>query len=572
MSPNLSRIISDVSFWTCLVSVFLFAYSRFNVSLPDTDELAPPLKPRSFTVVFRFLHAAFIYLGVYGLTYFALLYAGSFPLFQNWLATLFGGLVDSSGQEAKVGTPAWAALVATAAVPAMPWLAKLDEAVRSKLHDLASIPRKAELIGFAILRAPGFPPAPKLPPNPPRALVTAAVTTHRARFARLSELWNDLQQIEDQRARARYEAFFRDNQSVLDALAADFAVDLSEPSGLHPKVFEDRLDAKVRKAARLTGCALIHAEAPESEIENRLSALGLATGKLGLDFRAAHLIVAFFALCLMTIVGCYVAALAYGATATTDATLFAILGEHSWRFLLWGAISDVVYLLPLLLAVGVAMYLVDRTLMNDASRSVERLAIHILTFAGAAGLALFILLGWSFVLLQVTASATTAADQPTVEIGRILPWVLPPALLATLFLSLSDRKPLASRTLDVLLDVTVCGGAAAAASALALAFTVAQGYGYAKLPPGFMWYLAPITAAMIGVTIGAIVCLTVRPPCAAIAALPSGLVAAAGAAGALAAALVPAGPLVAPVDVAIVAPAFAPAVAAIASPDDDTSG
>jgi hypothetical protein len=64
--------------------VLLFAYSRFNISLPDTDELSPPLEPRSFTTAFRFQLVAFTYVGLYAGVYFGLTFPGAFRGFRTW--------------------------------------------------------------------------------------------------------------------------------------------------------------------------------------------------------------------------------------------------------------------------------------------------------------------------------------------------------------------------------------------------------------------------------------------------------------------------------------------------------
>jgi hypothetical protein len=577
MSPNLSPIISDISFWICLGSVFLFAYGRFNVSLIDTDELAPPLRPHAFTLAFRFQLVAFIYVGVHALVYFALIYCGSIPDLQAPIAKLFGGLTDANGKQLGVGTPAWAALIASAAAPSIPWLVRLDERVRSKLHDLASIPRKAELIGAAVLKAPGFPQAPVVPSDPSRDQVMAAAVMHRRRFARLRTLWDELQQSGDQKVKGRYGTFFHDNKTVLDGFTAEFAVDPSDLPSTDAAAFEDRLAASVRKAARLTGCALLNAEASEAAIGRRLALHGIVTPPLGLEFRFVHLIVAFFALGLMAIAGSYTAVGVYAA-ASGQAGLDIIVVQ--WRnFLMWGGVNDAAYLLPVLLAAGVAMYLVDRRLSEDPLDMTARLAIGIVTFVGAAGLALFVLLGWSFLLLKATGSSSLLTNEDHVVVGRIVPWILPPAIVATTFLALSGRRALPRVWLDILFDAAACGAAAAGAAALSLLFTTkVQGYHYDPLKLEVLWYLAPITAGMVGVTVGMILCLTVRRPCAALAAqqaaaspgAASGLVAAAGAAGAIAAAIVPAAPLIAPHDVAVMAPG--PAVAGVAAPDDDASG
>jgi hypothetical protein len=145
----IGQIFAQVAFWIGLVSVLLFAYSRFNISLPETDELSPPLEPRSFTTAFRFQLAALTYVGLYVGVYFTLLLAGCFPWLQQVVKELFGSL-DAASNEA-VGTPAWAALVATTILPSTPGFNWIDARWRVLLHDFASIPAKARMLGREIL-------------------------------------------------------------------------------------------------------------------------------------------------------------------------------------------------------------------------------------------------------------------------------------------------------------------------------------------------------------------------------------------------------------------------------------
>ena len=118
---NFNEIVSHWPFWTGLASVMLFSLSRFNVTLPDIDELSPPLRPRSFTTAFRFWLAAFVYIGCYASLYLTLLVVGLVPQLREELAGVLGTPVSPS-----IGTPAWAALVATAVLPALPWISSID--------------------------------------------------------------------------------------------------------------------------------------------------------------------------------------------------------------------------------------------------------------------------------------------------------------------------------------------------------------------------------------------------------------------------------------------------------------
>jgi hypothetical protein len=114
--------------------------------LPDVDELSPPLLPSSFTTGFRFQLAAATYIAIYLFAYIALLVIGSFPQLQETLAKLFGGLLvtgstvaptagDAGAVKEPVGTPAWAALVATAVMPSIPGFSSIDTKIRGYLQD-----------------------------------------------------------------------------------------------------------------------------------------------------------------------------------------------------------------------------------------------------------------------------------------------------------------------------------------------------------------------------------------------------------------------------------------------------
>ena len=92
-----------VAFWTGLVSVMLFSLSRFNVTLPDIDELSPPLRPRSFTTAFRFWLAAFVYIGCYASLYLALLAVGSVPQLREVLSRLLRHAGHSNDRNSGMG-------------------------------------------------------------------------------------------------------------------------------------------------------------------------------------------------------------------------------------------------------------------------------------------------------------------------------------------------------------------------------------------------------------------------------------------------------------------------------------
>jgi hypothetical protein len=104
---NVNTIVSQLPFWTGLASVVLFAVSRFKITSPDSDELSPPILPRSFTTAFRFWLAACTYVGGYATLYFGLLVVGSFPQLRSTLASLFLDIqTAATPNNPALGTPA----------------------------------------------------------------------------------------------------------------------------------------------------------------------------------------------------------------------------------------------------------------------------------------------------------------------------------------------------------------------------------------------------------------------------------------------------------------------------------
>jgi hypothetical protein len=499
----LEKILADVAFWIGLVSVLLFAYSRFNISLPNTDELSPPLEPRSFTTAFRFQLAAFTYVGLFIFVYFTLLLASSFPWLQEVVTKLFGSL-DGADSE-PVGTPAWAALVATSVLPSTPGFRAVDEWCRVRLHDFASIPSKARMLGREILKALPYPAPEPVADDAALPTLAAALDRHKERFAKLREVADTLVQTESARAARRYAFFFAENQGILDKLDEEFAVDAEHCNTPETaRYVEKRFRAALRKMARLIACAMLNAEPSEFAIRMRLQAIGLSVRIVGFDFRPGHLVLAFTTIAVMTLVGCYAAVFTYAYRYQVDS--LPIVAEFSPTFFSWVLVTVVTYSLPIVLAAGVEMYLLDRATAGDPVDGADYAAISILTFLGAAGLSFFALLAWNFIKLKLAGHGPGAL----VQLWQILPWSLPPATVATVFLIMAGRETGAGRAVDLGLDALVHGSAAAFASLVALLLAMLAGSTFQHLPPGIMPYLAPMTATGIGATIGAVLCATCR--------------------------------------------------------------
>jgi hypothetical protein len=499
----LETVLGDVAFWVGLVSVLLFAYSRFNISLPGTDELSPPLEPRSFTTAFRFQLAAFTYVGLYVAVYFVLLFAGAFPWLQTVVKQLFGSLDEAGGE--GVGTPAWAALVATSILPSTPGFRWIDECWRGALQDFASIPAKAHMLGREILRGLPYPAPADIGEEAALPEILAAIERHKERFLRLRAAAEEISQVEGGRPARRYRLFFAEHKAIADGLEKDFAVDAGD-LGTAPsaRYVEERFRRSLRKTARFFACAMLNAEPSEYAIRTRLTELGLDVRVIGFDFRPSHLLIALATIVIAALCGCYLSVFAYGWAHGVGPG--PIVLDMTPFFFKWIFVAVSTYTLPIVLAAGVEMYLLDRMSAKDPLEGSDYAAIAILTFIGSVGLSLMSLLVYNFVMVKIVAPDPTKA----IQLWRILPWALPPAIVSTLFLILAGRKTRFDDRIELAFDAMVHGGAAALAATGALFLSYAAGNRFGGLPEGFVNFLAPISIGVIGAALGAVLCAACR--------------------------------------------------------------
>src|SRR5262249_14999721 len=229
-TQTLNNSLADATFWIGLVSVFLFAHSRFDISLPGTDEMSPPIVPRSFTTRFRYHLAGFTYVGLFVFIYFGLLLVGCFPFLQEVLKAWFGSL-DAGGK--SIGSPAWAALAATTLLPSAPGFGTVDEKIRQALQDFASIPAKARLIAKEIVGSiPVDHQTTERASDDDLRGIVDDVIYHKNRFEVIRRLWTKLANIDDVRAARRYNNFFHNTKKVVDSLEGDFKISPSELSSI----------------------------------------------------------------------------------------------------------------------------------------------------------------------------------------------------------------------------------------------------------------------------------------------------------------------------------------------------
>jgi hypothetical protein len=504
--PIITTVISDITFWIGLVSVILFAYSRFNVSLPDTDELSPPLSPRTFTTNFRFQLGALVYVGIYAFVYFFILVAGSFPALQQPLIKLFGTVRDTSS---SIGTPAGAALIATSVLPSTPGFKRFDAWLRAKLQVFASIPAKAWIIGQEILQALAASPESTLSEDATLGDVQNAIASHKKAFGDLTNLWDRLAQVDQFVPGRRYVKFFGDYKKVADKLRESFSIRPDQLATVETaRYVESRLRTVLSRAARFTGCAMLNAESSENVVRSRLNDKGVRVAEGLFNFGPAQLFIAVCMIAVVTVLGVFASVHLFALIVGADPT--AILKQHLGEFVSWGILADVTYTLPLILAAGIEMYLLDQLAQNARITGIERTAGALLNFLGAAGLAFVSMLAWSYLRISLFPSIDPLRGTPaagTVDPLRILPWVLPAAAISTTFLLRAARPTVGGWTV-ALIDGIAHGVVAAVASFISLQLFVLAGYTFPTFPDGLMLYVSTITPGVIGFSIGAVICYT----------------------------------------------------------------
>jgi hypothetical protein len=96
------------------------------------------------------------------------------------------------------------------------------------------------------------------------------------------------------------------------------------------------------------------------------------------------------------------------------------------------------------------------------------------------------------------------------QIVRLVPWSLPAATVATTVLFMSTRTWCLGKWSGMVVDALAHGLGAAAASGCAYMLGSLAGDTFPAVPLGMMPFLAPISAGMIGASIGAVLCASTR--------------------------------------------------------------
>ncbi len=442
--------LKDLSFWTGFVTIVAFSMGRFNEKVLDDEELDPPLPNRCFTSRFRYASSALIYVLVYLVIYSGFVIAGSIPALQEPLTELFGSLDVSE----RIGTPAWAAMIVMVVAPSFDRVRKADARLRRWLMDFANIPFKARQLAEEIIAAVRR-----------RDGDGSAAVLHELPTVRLLEICEAFAELRGrlcsqggERAKAAYREFFnltyggivRSLDQRHQTLKGEIAAERAAPTARSAEDslgFRRQLADLARRNARVTACALLQIEAEEHSAREVLRTRGQLPGVAAGLFRFGGAqtvlgVLLVFALCV--VVGPLVQYLP--AAGEVDA---AQLWESLRKWAFWGVVGAAAYLLPLVLAASVQLWLLDKEDEGAERRDWTFKALVLLTtLAGCFLLAAVPM----FVGAILKARLFGEAHSPL-----IVAFALVPAAAAVLFIPMSRWRLNRPHAINALVDFAVFG-------------------------------------------------------------------------------------------------------------------
>jgi hypothetical protein len=495
-------LLADPSFWIGLTAVWMFGWTRFGDRRWDEDEVDPRIPTSSFTTRFRFLLAAFTYTGAYGLLYAVLIGCGSFEFTQEILKKYIGTIGDK-----QIGSPAWAAMAVTAVLPALPLFKRLDERLRAKFHNFASIPLKVRHLADEILY--GL--------SQLLGITDGGDMNDGARlYSRLKKCMKKLKASPRVTAARDYGEFFAQYRSVKEELdkqveaanAADGAD--GEKAKEQEQVSSFEWQALNKRLARLIACAVLHVERDEYDardvLANELKIPHIAAGHWRFTFNQ----IALGGVAVILAIG-----IGLGAGAYVTLSKMGFRPDHSHAEVLMamyrqcatiGILAGPMFVLSIMFAAGVQMYLLDRRQFGQALEWQDLTLSRIITFVGAFLVALLPAL--------IVGAIRAWLRNEELSIMVWLPWAIPPAAVATLFVSLSSHELTPVKALNTAVDFVAHAAVAAIATLIAAKISMLAGFNPLAsfgVPPDSFVLTAEMTAALAGGTLGCIECAVSRP-------------------------------------------------------------
>lgn len=434
---NFGQSINELAFWLGAGSVLLFSHNRFKIQSLPPDTLDPPVHARSLTTRFRYGIAQFTYMSIYWAIFVILVCFGSIQEFQDLLEKIAGSIPWKD--QSTIASPAWAALVATSVLPSVPGFNTIDQAIRTFLHDISSIPTKAHHLANDILKA-----------------VLEDQTLPGLAYLKLREILDQLA-VKERASTARlFCAFRKEHQDFLDEIQKKFAAG-DQP--MPPQAEDVYLKDLLVKLCRFLSCALLSSQPDELTARRHLKKLGLDLPEAGWQFRLEQIGVSVALVALLTLVGGYVANLLMLGVGRMFAGLS--LGPIVWdapflaQLIKWVLYAVPMFTLPLIFSAGIKLYLVDRQRylaeLDDNDSPWEDMFLGcVVAFVGSYFLACFP------ILLGMGTQISDGTDKTVIStmVKMALAWGIPPACFAIIFIlrsSVQSKSYWRGRVIDFLI-------------------------------------------------------------------------------------------------------------------------
>jgi hypothetical protein len=171
-----------------------------------------------------------------------------------------------------------------------------------------------------------------------------------------------------------------------------------------------------------------------------------------------------------------------------------------------GILAGPMFVLAIMFAAGVQMYLLDRRQFGQPLEWQDLALSRIVTFAGAFLVALLPAL--------IVGAIRARFGHYELSVMVWLPWAIPPAAVATLFIALSSYPLTPHPTLNAAIDFLAHAAVGAAATVIAVRMSTLAGFNALqsfRVFPELFTQMAVMTAALAGGTLGCIECAVSRP-------------------------------------------------------------
>ncbi|MEM1138294.1 MAG: hypothetical protein AAGF19_03775 [Pseudomonadota bacterium] len=480
--------VTQPAFWGGVLFIALFAFSRFVSQSPQLGYFDPPIANRHYTTRFRYYLAAAVYVLFLVLVYSSLVFVQSFPDVIERLGPLLP-LEEVMSVRTGFAAVVMAVILTVFVIPALRPLAAIDEKVRDYLHNFASVPEKAWMIASQLVEGVDvarFANDSRVLAIPPELVEDDRWSDPRVYLALRKRI--ETMASPGQQGLPRYRRFFSRFRPILDRLDESFDILHGELqfTAANRAFYEREMTKIVERLGLLFACAILAGE------EDEYKASVLMRDKLKIRdadvpqfrFVPAQIIWAVIIISVSSILGIGLAA---GIVRFADQTrlvesvavsgtggqvgsyladanfveIMSIVSDMMLFSLQWSLVTVPFYLMPLVLAVGVQMYISDRKQYGLGGDFNERLLATAFTFVFAFMIA---------VLPIVLAASFTVGDQieqtQQVNLGTIFPWAFAPTVFATVFVFLSNRSLTGSRFVNFFVDFTLLATATGLANYL----------------------------------------------------------------------------------------------------------